>query len=413
MQQSIRNVISPTRQLRSIFAACATLALLIGANRAHADDMRFCIDKASPSVAIDADVARAVATQLGARPVLYEYSGQPKGDDPDFDLRAYKGLLAEHCDLVLGFPYDASSGSLPKFLTATPPYAITGFVLVTHKGDPRTKLAKFAAGSKVAVAYNTLPNLYFPHHPNLVREIRADDDDVVAALEHRDVVAAMIWRPGVVGALQRAKAVAKYEFHPLDDAGTSWPLVALHGDKGAEAARRFEHAIAVLRDNGGLAKFLRGYADVAPAATGRRGAEPTGFNHARRHAQGPATSTCAAKSTGKRSVANYTAEQAAAGQQLFEDKCSICHGKNLEGRNGPMLKGKMFFSAEAKHTLGEIFTIVVQNMPATAPATLPHDQYEKIMAYILQVNGFGPTGSALTYEDAKQSKALLVYKDSN
>ncbi|WP_300617406.1 c-type cytochrome [Dokdonella sp.] len=398
----------PTFPPLRIAAMLATVALF--AQTARAEALRFCIDQASPSAAIDAGLAQAIAARQGAKAELFRYRGEPKGDDADFDLRAYKTLLAERCDLVLGFPFDASTGTLPKFLKATSPYATTGFVLVTRTGDARSTLAAFGDGTRIGVPYNTMPNFYFGRHPRLVREILADDADVVDALEHGRVDAAMLWRPGAVKALAQARASSKYEFHALDEAGASWPLVALHGDAGAGFARRFEVAIAAMRDDGTLAKVLRGYADANPSRLRSTAAQPgASIPGSQRHAR-PAR-RCAGAKPGKSKAAHYTVEQAEAGKQLFADKCALCHGKEMEGRNGPMLKGKMFLSRDAKHTLGEIFTIVAQNMPATAPASLPQDEYEKLMAYILQVNGFPATGTALSFEEARQSKALLVYKE--
>jgi mono/diheme cytochrome c family protein/ABC-type amino acid transport substrate-binding protein len=396
-------------------AALAATALCAHADTARADALTFCIDKTSPSAAVDARLGQAVGKSSGTAVRLFYYKGLPKGDDDHFDLRDYKELLAERCDLVLGFPFDAATGKLPKFLKATQPYAKTGFVLVTRAGDTHANLAAFADGTKIAVVYDTVPNLYFRHHSNLVREIRADDADAVDALKHGDVAAAMLWQPGAVNALEHANALAKYEFHALDEANSSWNLVALYADRSAAQAQRFEAAIAAMRANGALAKALHRHADPSVSAADTAAAVLS--RSARSSTK--ADKTCAGESTAKAKkaakqgaapAALYTAAQADAGKQVFADKCALCHGKELEGRNGPMLKGKMFLSAEAHHTLGEIFTIVAQNMPATAPATLSHDEYVKIMAHILQTNGFPAGDKELEFDAAKKSNAVLVFK---
>ncbi len=45
-----------------------------------------------------------------------------------------------------------------------------------------------------------------------------------------------------------------------------------------------------------------------------------------------------------------------------------------------------------------------------APASLTHDQYVAIMAFILSKNGYQPSSSALTYSAAMQSKAPIQRK---
>ena len=67
-------------------------------------------------------------------------------------------------------------------------------------------------------------------------------------------------------------------------------------------------------------------------------------------------------------------------------------------------------SEQGKHTLGDIFTIVSQNMPATLPASLPPDDYVRIMAYLLQENGYPAGSNELTFDAAKKSKVQLRYR---
>jgi polar amino acid transport system substrate-binding protein len=44
-------------------------------------------------------------------------------------------------------------------------------------------------------------------------------------------------------------------------------------------------------------------------------------------------------------------------------------------------------------------------MPLNAPASLTHDQYVSIMAFILSKNGYHPGSSALTFSGASNSSA--------
>ncbi len=106
----------------------------------------------------------------------------------------------------------------------------------------------------------------------------------------------------------------------------------------------------------------------------------------------------------------FTADQAKAGAQKFSDNCEQCHGAQLEGRAGPALKGPNFASAKAAFTIGDIFTIVSQNMPASQPGTLPPDDYVQVMAFLLQQNGYPAGSKPLTFDEAAASKVPLVYR---
>lgn len=81
----------------------------------------------------------------------------------------------------------------------------------------------------------------------------------------------------------------------------------------------------------------------------------------------------------------FTATQALLGQHVYSEKCSMCHGVALEGRDAPALAGMAFMqkfgSAERLH--GYLST----TMPPFAPGRLSEHDYLDITAYILSVNG--------------------------
>ncbi len=103
---------------------------------------------------------------------------------------------------------------------------------------------------------------------------------------------------------------------------------------------------------------------------------------------------------------SYTAAQAGAGASLYTQQCAMCHGANLEGGAGPALAGSAFTSQG--QTLGAVFNILATQMPVTQPGGLTHTQYEDLMAYILQKNGYPPGGAPLTYDQAMSSTASLT-----
>jgi len=99
--------------------------------------------------------------------------------------------------------------------------------------------------------------------------------------------------------------------------------------------------------------------------------------------------------------------QVGAGSKAFAQYCSGCHGASLEGGAGPALSGPNFktLSSKVKATVGDVFTYMTTSMPMNAPASLKHDQYVAIMAFILSKNGYHPGSSPLTFSAAINSKA--------
>jgi len=106
---------------------------------------------------------------------------------------------------------------------------------------------------------------------------------------------------------------------------------------------------------------------------------------------------------------SYAPAQAASGAKQYEVHCAQCHGTNLEGGVGPALAGPNATTLRTKlhATVSDIFSVMALEMPFNAPASLKHDQYVQIMAYVLSKNGHKPGKQPLTYSRAMQSKAPL------
>jgi mono/diheme cytochrome c family protein len=102
----------------------------------------------------------------------------------------------------------------------------------------------------------------------------------------------------------------------------------------------------------------------------------------------------------------YTAAQATAGATAYAQSCAMCHGVNLEGGGGPALVGAGFTPAGT--TIGSVFTVLSQQMPASVPGSLTHAQYEDIMAYVLQKNGYPAGSTAISYDKATSDTTPLV-----
>ena len=90
---------------------------------------------------------------------------------------------------------------------------------------------------------------------------------------------------------------------------------------------------------------------------------------------------------------SYTAAQAAGGAKAYRANCSRCHGADLSGVSAPALKGAAIGGTQS---VAEIYSFMVQQMPAGAPGSLRPATYAAIMAYLLQQNGHRPGSVPLT-----------------
>jgi polar amino acid transport system substrate-binding protein len=104
----------------------------------------------------------------------------------------------------------------------------------------------------------------------------------------------------------------------------------------------------------------------------------------------------------------YTAAQATSGAAIYVQNCAMCHGADLKGGAGPTLIGQAFASPGAAATIGGIFSVIAQQMPASAPGSLTPTQDEDAMAYLLKVNGY-PAGTApLVYKNSIASTVPFI-----
>jgi mono/diheme cytochrome c family protein len=106
----------------------------------------------------------------------------------------------------------------------------------------------------------------------------------------------------------------------------------------------------------------------------------------------------------------YEAAQATSGAKLFSANCAACHGDRLEGGAGPALSGATLgtLAKNTKLSIGDMFSFLALQMPLNNPASLSHDQYTQIMAFILKFNGYPAGSKALTYSGAMNSKVPIT-----
>lgn len=77
----------------------------------------------------------------------------------------------------------------------------------------------------------------------------------------------------------------------------------------------------------------------------------------------------------------FTADQAAAGRQMFQRACASCHML-------PDLAGPKFALRWEKTTVADVFTMISDTMPDGAPGSLQPKEYASIVAMFLKESGY-------------------------
>lgn len=99
----------------------------------------------------------------------------------------------------------------------------------------------------------------------------------------------------------------------------------------------------------------------------------------------------------------FTAQQAAGGRANYENKCSRCHGSDLEGGAGPALSSGGLDNYLSGSASG-LFDFVIASMPQDAPGTLSADETTTIVAYLASKNGRTAGATALPNDTAALAK---------
>jgi mono/diheme cytochrome c family protein len=90
----------------------------------------------------------------------------------------------------------------------------------------------------------------------------------------------------------------------------------------------------------------------------------------------------------------YTVDQAKRGEKLYAEKCSSCHGPDMNGGEmAPGLTGGEFTSNWNDLSLGDLFERMRISMPQNAPGSLSRQDNADILSYILNKGNY-PAGNA-------------------
>ena len=100
------------------------------------------------------------------------------------------------------------------------------------------------------------------------------------------------------------------------------------------------------------------------------------------------------------STSSFTTEQASAGRTAYEQNCATCHGANLRQLPDALLVGREFAAKWGSRSTNELVAQMRSTMPPGNAGGLPEETYLAIAAYVLQANGGGADGQALTARTA-------------
>jgi alcohol dehydrogenase (cytochrome c) len=92
----------------------------------------------------------------------------------------------------------------------------------------------------------------------------------------------------------------------------------------------------------------------------------------------------------------FSSAQLSQGRWEYSQKCSVCHGAQLQGGGAPALKGSEFSAMWNGKTLKDFYDYVQANMPLGQGAALKGQEYADIVAYILAQVGLPAGNEKLT-----------------
>jgi alcohol dehydrogenase (cytochrome c) len=104
----------------------------------------------------------------------------------------------------------------------------------------------------------------------------------------------------------------------------------------------------------------------------------------------------------------FTSAQAVAGKPAYERNCASCHGASVDdGTSAPPLRGAAFLGKYAGKPAADLFTYVSTKMPPGGPGSLDGAEYARIIAYVLQQNGFATGRKEFASEEAALASVTI------
>lgn len=105
----------------------------------------------------------------------------------------------------------------------------------------------------------------------------------------------------------------------------------------------------------------------------------------------------------------YTLEQATRGQELYAERCEVCHGVGLEGADvNPPLAGSRFLANWNSQSVRDLTTRTRTTMPLDDPGSMSASETADVIAYVLQKNDFAAGDSELPRTSQGQQAILII-----
>ena len=111
----------------------------------------------------------------------------------------------------------------------------------------------------------------------------------------------------------------------------------------------------------------------------------------------------------------YTPQQAALGEQAYEQACTYCHLEDLSGgeEGAPELRGAAFFARWQDQPVSEIFKAISETMPRDSPASLSSETYAAILSFLLKKNLVPAADMLLPADERLLEQILFTTKPPN
>ena len=104
----------------------------------------------------------------------------------------------------------------------------------------------------------------------------------------------------------------------------------------------------------------------------------------------------------------YTTPQAARGADLYQSKCSTCHGPELAGDGtAPPLAGPVFVGHWGGQPVASLFDYIHTSMPSDQPGTLSDHEVADLIAFLLRSSKF-PAGHTELPAVPDQLNAIVI-----
>ena len=103
----------------------------------------------------------------------------------------------------------------------------------------------------------------------------------------------------------------------------------------------------------------------------------------------------------------FTAAQVERGRAVFRADCATCHDASELGE-APSLAGDTFMRNWEGHTVGRLYTKILDEMPANNVGSVSASQKLDVLAYILSENGFPSGAEELTSNGEALARIQIV-----